>query len=511
MRMRAFWLGTCIFYVLWSMPTLVVSPSIYPDETQILDYGRGVFEPSSEWSIVWNVLHDRATVPFHFLGVSLAEVGCRLGGGITGARMAGLLSGVLSASMFFLWARAAGVSGWLAWLVAAAFLTDPLVVAVSRSGRVDMWAIFFALAACWMLRSARGWGGFVGAGAAAAASASTWITSIYLAPVLAVALCSAPSLRSVDGRIHWRRAVVLWLTFVLAAATAFIVLFWLRIPFMQAAWQDFASLAQSAATKGQFITLQQFVDSFRVTPFVLPAMLIGAVACWKTNKALALAAIGTTLLLLPTNIYHFRAVYCLPSYYMVILAGASVACGYAAKPKAWKIAVTASCGILFLVNAGITLGLRQWIGMQRAEANRPEKLFEIAESTLGAGQLKVYDANMTFYYAGRELGWQMYRPLFAGVDPSWNDERFANFLQNVEVAILPVSDERRNMERFSNDEKAVLKACGFVLVDVVHANPPESLPTKSKGWWDRVLLGGGPSYGSYEIYRRPASTTPKEN
>lgn len=500
------WWCTCAVYLLCSLPTLLVSPSIYPDEVQILDYGRGVWEPASEWTVVWNVLQERATSLLPYLGVSIPEVGHRLGGGMTGVRLSGLLSGILAATAFFFWIRAVGVRGWLAWLVAAAFLTDPLAVAVSRSGRVDLWAIFFALTACWLVRS----GGrhavihLAAAGFAMAASAMTWATAIYLAPLVAAELWSAPTVREADGKLSWRHTGQRWAVFAVSAALGLALLLWVRAPFLQQGWEDVAGLAGAAA--GGF-AWWSFLESFRTNFLLLPLALAGAIACWRASPALVLAGAATTLLMIPSGVYHFRAIYCLPFYYALVAMGAWAALGMAADARMRRV-VAVCCGVLLVFNAGISMGLRSWIGVQRAEANRPEKLLTVAREAVGSGKTKVYDANMCFYYAGRELGWRMYRPLFAGVDPSWNDERFEEFLGKVDVAIVPVSDERRNMERFSRDEKAVLRAAGFALFDVVHVNPPESRPSASKGWWDRVLLGGGPSYASYEIYRRTDQLEP---
>jgi len=449
------------------------------------------------------VVQERATSLLPYFGVVFSELGYNLGGGMAGVRLAGLLSGILAATAFFLWVRAAGAPGWLTWLAAAAFLTDPLAVAVSRSGRVDLWAIFFALTACWLVRS-RGRHAIIrlaGAGVAMAVSAMTWATAIYLAPLVAAELWSAPTVREADGKLSWRHTGQLWVVFAGSAALALALLLSVRAPFLQQGWEDVAGLAGTAAGAGGAFAWWPFLESFRANFLLLPMVLAGAIACWRTSPALVLAGAATTLLMVPSGVYHFRAIYCLPIYYALVAAGASAALGMAAGQRMRRV-VAVCCGFLLVFNAGISMGLRSWIGVQRAEANRPEKLLEVARESVGSGQTRVYDANMCFYYAGRELGWRMYRPLFAGLDPSWNDERFAAFLGKVDVAIVPVSDERRNMERFSRDEKAVLRAAGFALTDVVHVNAPSSRPSESKGWWDRVLLGGGPSYGSYEIYRR---------
>jgi len=510
-RTIAAWWGLCVVYLLLSVPTLLVSPSIYPDEVQILDYGRGVFEPDVEWTVVWNVLQDRATISLRYIGVALSEAGYRLGGGMPGVRLVGLMSGVLAATVFFFWARAAGVRGWLAWLVAAAFLTDPLAVAVSRSGRVDLWAIFFALSACWLLRASGRHAALrlVGAGVAVALSAMTWTTAIYLAPLVVAELWAAPALRAAGGKLSWRITGWAWSVFALSAALALAFLLWVRAPFLPQGWLDFVTMAGAAAGAGSVFAWWPFVESFRANFLLLPLALAGAAACWRTNPALVLAGLATTLLMIPSNVYHFRAIYCLPIYYALVAIGASAALGMVGGLWTQRV-VAACCGILLFFNAGVSMALRSWIGWQRAEANRPEKLLAAARDTVGSGATKVYDANMCFYYAGRELGWRMYRPLFAGLDPAWSDERFAAFLSKVDVAIVPVSDERRNMERFSRDEKAVLRASGFTLSEVVHVNPPESKPSESKGWWDRVLLGGGPSYGSYEIYRKTPAADPAD-
>jgi hypothetical protein len=149
-----------------------------------------------------------------------------------------------------------------------------------------------------------------------------------------------------------------------------------------------------------------------------------------------------------------------------------------------------------------SLGFRGWIAYDRAQAQSDARLRSAAEAYVGKGNYRVMDANMVFYYVGRQLGWQMFRPEVAhnyGMS-KWNDALFTEFLRRVDVAIIPQPGQIWNVEKFSRDEGAALEKAGFAKTASFDVSAPAG---SRRPWWDRVLLGGGPDYGTFDVYARP--------
>jgi len=510
----AAWVVAVMVYIVLAAVTLPVSPGIYPDEVMVTDYGRNVLEHPTEWSVVWNFATDSPRVPTYWFGCVIQELACRLSGeSFLGARFSGVLGSIAAASFLLLWMRAAGVQAGIALAGATAFLWDPLLFAVSRSGRPDTWAMAFALAACWLVRlgaqrhqrgERAGWP-MAAAGVCAAVAPFCWISAVFPLLLVATELVRLP----IQATGRWPEALTgslrPWFFFAVGAVAAAAVL----VGSVWQIWPEAISqtmwLAEVAASQGTLLDGGSFVTSFRADPLLLPAVAISCALLWRRDWLLVTAVGVTTFFLLQSMVYHFRAGYALPAYYAVVTA----ACGLLwASGKSWsrKLAVFV-LGILLLWNAAVSFGLRGWIAMERAQANDPAQLLAAAQSHVGAGPRAVFDANMVFYYAGRQLGWRMFRPEVAhnyGLS-EWNDEMFADFLRRVDVAIVPEPGQIWNAERFSRDEGAVLRRAGFLkkssfaIGGKAHA---------ARSWWDRVLLGGGPNYGAFAVYARPGVELP---
>ncbi|MCX6934969.1 MAG: hypothetical protein NTZ01_02040 [Verrucomicrobia bacterium] len=504
------WLAIAGTVILVSIPTLLVAPSVYPDEVGILDYGRGIFEPKSDWSVMWNIASDRPTKALYVLGVSIPEIAYQLtGSSMAGVRLSGILGGILAATFFLLWMRAAGVKPWIALAGATAFLLDPLFVGACRSGRVDMWAMASILLACWMIReSGRSANGavhdsmrFAGAGVLLAWSPFFWVSAVFLFPLVVAEMFSVPLSSRASGCHKLYRALVPRAFFAggwMAGLSLMLFLIW---PIFNEAWGDTLALSKAAGSTEILGNVFAFLESFRLNPFLLVAVLPAVAVVWRRNKLLIVVVFLTTLLLIPSGVYHWRAAYALPVYYAIVVTACSFLLA-SASPVWCKYMGRSILALLLVLNIGISIGLRHWIGMARSHANNPALLIRMAEEGVGRGPHKVYDANMQFYYAGRQLGWKMYRPLGANGRGDWSDEKFSKFLGKVDVVILPISGERRNVEQFSDDEERVVKSSGFELKGTYSAHWYPEGSSAIPPFFNRVLLGGGRDYGCYNVYVR---------
>ena len=93
----------------------------------------------------------------------------------------------------------------------------------------------------------------------------------------------------------------------------------------------------------------------------------------------------------------------------------------------------------------------------------------------------------------------MYRPYFIHADS--DDKQFIKFLARVDYAILRLLPQH-NVERFSDDERLAVEKAGLKYRGILVVSLPQSGPENQAPFWDRVLLGGGPTYGPYLIFSR---------
>jgi len=506
----ALWVCAVVLRLVFAWFTLTHTPAIYPDEVMVADYGRNFLEHPVESSVVWSFATDSARIPVYWLGCAAMEFACRASGNTpVGARMLGVVASLVAATFLLLWMRAAGV-GWRVGLVGStAFMLDPLLVAVSRSGRPDTLVMAFALASCWLVRSAAtgmragsgaGWWRFILAGILAGATPFLWPSAVFLLLLVASELLRIATAHTGTWKEAMLAAAKPWLAFCAGGTVAFVLLLLPLWRVWPEALKQFLWLADVASTTGTLGDWSLFLHSFRVDPLLLVAVVLSVAVLWRRDWLLVLAAAVTTLLLVQSLVYHFRAGYALPSYYALVIT----ACAVLTVPSArWtKKIAWAALAILIAWNAVVSIGLRGWIAYNRAQAQSDELLRVAAEQHVGRGSFTVFDANMVFYYAGRQLGWRMFRPEVAhnyGMS-EWNDDKFAEFLRRVDVAIVPQPGQIWNVEKFSRDEASVLEKAGFTKKTSFEISAPAG---SQRPWWDRVLLGGGPDYGVFDVYARP--------
>lgn len=506
--------GAALIYIALAAVTLPVSPSIYPDEVMVTEYGRNILEHPTKWSVVWSFADDAPRVPTYWLGCVVQELACRLAGfSFLGARWSGVAGALVAAAFLLMWMRASGVCLPVCIVGSVAFLYDPLLVAVARSGRPDTWVMALGLAACWLVRASSEagprtrWLMLSTAGFAAGLAPFFWPSAVFLWILIASELLRIALAADGGWRGSVRRAALPWLAFTLGGFVAVVVCIGAVWPLWPQAMVQFVYLTNIVTTLGTTGDWVPFFFSFRANPLLLPFVAISCFVLWRRNWLLVLAAAATTFFMVQSLVYHFRAGYSLPVFYGTVMVACSVLLTAVERTK-WKRALAwGLIGSLMLWNVVVSAGLRTAIALHRASDNDASIIEESARSFVGEGDLRVYDANMIFYYAGRKLGWSMFRPEVGHAHGfnAWSDEVFADFLRRVDVAIVPSPGQIWNAERFSKDEGSVLAKSGFTK----HASFAVGAKAKEdRPWWDRVLLGGGPNYGTFDVYVRPGIKLP---
>ncbi|MFZ2097168.1 MAG: hypothetical protein WAV05_11080, partial [Anaerolineales bacterium] len=149
------------FWIKWSLAitvialihsfTLTISPTVWPDEVDIIDYGRVALQPNTEWSINWQE-EDRPRLMLSYLGPILQEWAFQFSGeSLVGPRAISLIGALAAATIAVGWLRSRGTSAFKAGLLGLIFLLDPLFTQSYRGARVDGWAMALGLGACWVL------------------------------------------------------------------------------------------------------------------------------------------------------------------------------------------------------------------------------------------------------------------------------------------------------------------------------------------------------------------------
>ena len=149
------WFVLCMIVCCIHLMTLELDPLTYQDEVQIVDYGRVILNPSTDWALTWYVQGDHPVIPFSYLGKLIQEAAFNLTAtsGL-GPRYLAMFGGVLAATCALGWLIVRNTPPIFALVLGFAFLIDPIFSDIYRGGRIDGWAIAASLGACWLLRLA---------------------------------------------------------------------------------------------------------------------------------------------------------------------------------------------------------------------------------------------------------------------------------------------------------------------------------------------------------------------
>ena len=409
------------------LSTMGVAPYLHLDEFMIVDLGRTVMDPRTDWSIAWIAGSDRPVFFWFYLGSVAQELVFRAAGEY-GPRVFALCGALLASGIMLRYLLLRGTQRIPARVLGLAFLLDPLFVQSYSMGRLDSWALASGLLACMLLREIDGpqslrrpsYSRVILAGAVMAAGWLIWPSSVFLLPLLAIELREA----AVRYRTIPQRLTAVG-SFGLGCIGAGLVL---MLPLTPVVIGQLPGLADGIATNTRsgsaaeplsaayyLAQLRELIRILKFSPVTVILVLLTVLRRPKQDLVYGMLCAAGIMVL--TVVYIHRVQYLLP-YFIVLIAGLYPASRQPApfarrrRPgirKAWLAALIIWC-------TGISVISRTILALEHRQERNRDLVYRAAESMIGAGHYGVLMPG-EFYYAGRRLGWKMYKPYLAQNEP----------------------------------------------------------------------------------------------
>lgn len=496
----ALWLAIAVMAAAVHAVTLRISPTVWQDEVQILDWGRaGSTGAADTWAASWNAAAARPQGNLCYIGCAFQEIGYTvMGGDLAGPRMSALLGAVLASAAMLGWLRARGVDGRVALACSLLFLLDPVFAQGYRGARVDGWTMAFMLMGFWCIRAMPLHNGVARpiwmprvehavAAVCVALAGLCWVSAILLVPLLIHELwCDRrKDVRrdEMGNRLMWMGDLAWVGGFSVMALGILLLPIW---PQIRQVGADMAGTTSAAAGSGvpfEIATLMnlagEFGEVFKYNPWPLLLAGIGCISSkrWPLCLAMAVASLGVLL----TSFYIHRAVYLLP-YLFLSIALAADGIIQAKDSRRWCLIVGfVLCGMIAW-SSGVTLGARTVVALKQRDVRDYRHMRDLAIAAIGPGSHRVYLGSWEPYYAGRRLGWKLFCS-FGGGGPGSRD--WNALMKTMDFAVF-------RTDYLTNQEHEVMAALGF---SRKRFDCNEGLSPQSSS------LAAG--YGSYWIYRKP--------
>ena len=490
------WLAILFITVAVHSLTLTISPTIWQDEVEIVDYGRTALWGSDQgWSVNWSV-KGRPVLAFNYLGCVLQELACRLTAMTeVGPRLASVLGAIFAGTAMLGWFLKRGVKPIAALASASLLLLDPVFAQSYRGARVDCWVFGFIFLTCWLIWLAMAVEGrsgrlrlnlfLVAAGVCLALAGLCWPSAILLVPLVMHEFFSAFRVRFTR-----KHMVLLLYPLLTLAGSAFVTLLLFLAPVcnsIMAALQDLNNVVSITSGHASVLSgMQAVAESYRLSPWLLLLGLVSFVI--PANRLLGVAFVLALLGVIATHPYIHRALYLLP-YLLLGFSGiiALLMIHGHSRPVFLKASL-AALAILLVWSSALTLGMRTWNALRQREFRSPDRLMEVAQSSIGKQAVSVYTHPSEFYYVGRRLGWRQFN--FIDADVARNPGILANILPQMQYVIL------REGEPGNSQIQEILAQKGFKLLRKIQAGG-NRLPAKNGS----TQIGyGATGYGEYLIY-----------
>jgi len=403
-RIGMFWPGLLLaVYLLATFATMPFFRAYWQDEVQIVDWGRVIAHPESDWAATWDVHDNRPVYLISHLGILLQYHSARIFGGPAGARLSGVVGGLFAFVMILRLLRRLGLGRILVFILGLVFLLDPHFCGSYRGGRVDSWAIGFLLlsALLYVDRYERAPFALL-AGASAAVGAMFWPSAVLLLP-LPFALAHRRA-----ERPAWGAALRGGMLFGVGLA-ATLALLLATHPRARIAVDDLLELTQSVtmvdglSPREWVSSVLYAIEAYRKHVFVMLLSLIAAAhLLWNKRVLLPIGYLLAFLFVGATSPYGNRILYLLP--FQVVLLGLSFEILRSALMRTF---VGGLLVFLVLWNSVFAVVLRPVEAVRRIEARAPELLDKPFAAAVGAGPWRVFGPWQT-YFPGQKLGWRSY-------------------------------------------------------------------------------------------------------
>jgi hypothetical protein len=423
-RVWTIWWVLLICVAIPHLLTLTISPTVWLDEVNTIEFGRLTLEPNSDWSLFWA---GRPLLLFNYLGSTIQELAFRASRfSIIGPRLVSLLSGFLASTALFGYLLARRIPQRLSFFLSALFLLEPMFVQSYRGGRVDGLAIAMCLFACWLLRVAinRGQNGknitklVALAGGLAAVGQFMWISALLLYPLIFIEFLEL--LQRSRGYNRGRFVSRQVLALLLGGITASVILMVPILPHLGTLLSDVMTLSKNNETirdrsniLGEISKMAAaVVTTYKLNPLLLPAVGLGMVL--SRDRKMILMTLAMIGLVLVTIVYQFRCIYLLP-YFLCLMAEPFQLNHPTTRQNSHRL-LAGLLLIVFLWGASLSLIVRPVLALNQRTGRSPDILHDAGMVLVGTGDHTVYLDTPELYYAGRALGWKMYKLI--GIKPA---------------------------------------------------------------------------------------------
>lgn len=495
------WLLVACLTSICHLVTLRISPPIWQDEVEIVELGRNVFPDSDHsWSTLWTSKGSPLRI-VNYVGPCLQELACRLAGGSEiGPRLSTLLGTLLAGTCLLGWLLSRGCRPFVALVSASLLLLDPVFAQSWFGARVDCWAFAFIFMTCWLVwrgstqhaRPSRLKPSLAAAGVCLSLAGFCWASAILLVPLVAheVLVAFRPFFK------RERIAEIVPDLVTLAGGTAVTSLL-LLLPIWRSVGNSIGSTGAAVSSAAQHTSLlstgmMTITKSLSLSPWVFAFGLLAMFLA--VNRALLVAFLGAALAVCVTNPYTGRVFYLLP--YLILSLANLFDRGLQGQQKRAVYAriVLVAMWLFVCWSAAITLGARTLNAWRQRQVRSPDRIMEVAVATVGPRAATVYTPCHEFYYAGRQLGWRVFRIFdyggpgaYYGISPA--------FLARMEFVILRAGEE--------NDAQLQdgLRQAGLVLTQRIRAGDQAGTRPGTSGS-DRMGVAG---FGEYLFFAREPS------
>ena len=429
------------------LSTIEVAPFLHKDEFLIVDLGRIVLQPDTDWSIAWMTAYNQPLYFVFYLGPVLQEGVFSLAGEY-GPRISSLLGGMVAATIMVKWLLAKGTTQATSLILGLVFLLDPMFVEAYALGRVDSWMIAACLGSCWILActnttpEASNLNLKVAlSGALLALGFFLWPTAVFFIPLVALELYVALSNRVGPGIKNTATSLTCFAGGGVIACVA------IMVPVASQFYANLVSIEGMKTNVGVGITksgtqlvqyaFDQLISIFRFLKFTPVLLIVAAIYALRLRQlGLILALVTVAILMTFTKVYVHRAQYLLP-YLIAAVAGIYP---LAKASKGTTLVSRPLLVALLIWPVALSIGLRFFLAVDSSKERDRKLVYEAAEKMIGPGSLKVF-STYEFYYPGRSLGWHMYVPY----DEVLSAESLAKVADHIDYAILPANELTREI------------------------------------------------------------------
>jgi len=424
-RVNATWLVVVLVITLIHLSTIRTAPYLHLDEFMIIDLGRTILNPHTNWSIAWMTSMNQPVFIWFYLGAITQETIYQYAGEF-GPRLFSLAGALVAAFTMFKWLLLRGTEQIPACILSIAFLSDPLFVQSFSMGRLDSWTMACCIAACAVLQNIRRinnqrtfhihiWL----AGAIVMIAFLIWPSAIFLIPLIFIELFQVASQRAQFPA----NVIKITAYFVLSILLTGLIM---TLPISKILTSQLINILNSFATNTRsgtgpqllsYYPLEQAKEAARIikyTPVLFFLTLIASLG-WL-RKELIIGLCIAFLIMVFTVVYIHRIQYLLP-YFFVIISEIYRRREPAEKQSALKKSLK-NTGLIALLSWGIGISVvgRALLANNNNSLRDRKLVYDAAASMIGTGNFTVFIPG-EFYYPGRILGWRMYKPYLAQNEP----------------------------------------------------------------------------------------------